>query len=557
MPELEQSSSQVWRRAFDQLKSWVRAKPPLLKLSGAILLGAILCAPSVWMLSAIPPLWRDLDAYVQVTHPPGVATILVWGPLYCFAARIPLYLGYARDCLVTGAPFPRLGFFLHPTLTDSGAFLLVLLQHGALGFSSFYLIVSTSRLFLVRLALAILWAANPLFYVFANCVGSETLSMVLVLLLGAIGLRIIQHPRIAPSKEWILFGVLLWLCILTRHMNAVLAAVMPVTFLLLGAYRLIPVPFVKLPLLRRSRWLRASIALRKAGVAFALGAGCIILASASLRGLSKAAHIPYHSTVGFTFLFRLNFLAGLPAEKRNEYLDEMAKRTSSPQVKNVISILRSTVPQGPDWGMRALSKQVQRSASDQKRNLQVAKLCRSLNRMAQAFLSPPSGLFLNAVASDFRKSLESTIPSVVRQLFENTAIHFSRPSFTPDYASLSTFRDSSRARIMAIIDTHSYLRLWANLNYAVFLFLWSINLAFLGVFAKARKVKAASVLSYAAALTLIGLLMMTANCFLNVFQPRYTLPMWELTIVSSAVLLARTMDICFLSTLPDSRARWR
>src|SRR5207237_6627448 len=237
---------------------------------------------------------------------------------------------YARDCLVTGAPFPRLGFFLHPTLTDSGAFLLVLLQHGALGFSSFYLIVSTSRLFLVRLALAILWAANPLFYVFANCVGSETLSMVFVLLLGAIGLRIIQHRRRVPRKQWILFGVLLWLCILTRHINAVLAAVMPLTFLFLTAFRSIAVPFAGSQLLCRWRRLRARSDLWKASVAIALGVTCIIFANAFLRALSAAAHIPYHSTVGFTFFFRLDFLAALPAAKRKQYHHEVAKRTSTP-----------------------------------------------------------------------------------------------------------------------------------------------------------------------------------------------------------------------------------
>ena len=93
MPELEQSYSLVWLRAFYHLRSWASAKPRLLKLSAAIVVGAVLFGPSVWMLRVIPPLWRDLDAYLQVTQPPGTATILIWGPLYCFAARIPLYVG--------------------------------------------------------------------------------------------------------------------------------------------------------------------------------------------------------------------------------------------------------------------------------------------------------------------------------------------------------------------------------------------------------------------------------------------------------------------------------
>ena len=551
MPELEQSYSLVWLRAFYHLRSWASAKPRLLKLSAAIVVGAVLFGPSVWMLRVIPPLWRDLDAYLQVTQPPSTATILIWGPLYCFAARIPLYLGYALDCLTAGAPFPGPGFFLRPSLTDSGVLLLVLSQHVALGFSALYLIASTSRLFLVRLILAIVWAANPLFYVFANCVGSETLSMVFVLLLGAIGLRIIQHRRRVPRKQWILFGVLLWLCILTRHINAVLAAVMPLTFLFLTAFRSIAVPFAGSQLLCRWRRLRARSDLWKASVAIALGVTCIIFANASLRVLSVAAHIPYHSTVGFTFLFRLDFLAALPAEKRNQYLDEVAKRTSSPEVKKAFSILRSAAPNGPNWSTQAFAKQVQLSPSPREWNLQVAKLCLLLNRMAQACLYPPSKLLLSAVVSDFKKSQGSTIPSLVQQLFATTAFHVSHRGLTPNYASLSTFRDNSPAQIMAIFEKYSYFHRWARISYVAFLFLWFINLALLAVLTKVRKEEVATVFSYAAALMLVGLLMMLANCFLNVFQARYTLPMWELTIVSLAVLFGKTMDVCFSPRIPS------
>jgi hypothetical protein len=57
-----------------------------------------------------------------------------------------------------------------------------------------------------------------------------------------------------------------------------------------------------------------------------------------------------------------------------------------------------------------------------------------------------------------------------------------------------------------------------------------------------RKEEVAAVSFYAAALTLFGLFMMLANCVLNVFQPRYTLPMWELTIISVSILWAKTIE---------------
>jgi hypothetical protein len=39
--------------------------------------------------------------------------------------------------------------------------------------------------------------------------------------------------------------------------------------------------------------------------------------------------------------------------------------------------------------------------------------------------------------------------------------------------------------------------------------------------------------------------MMLANCFLTVFQPRFTLPMWELTIISMSILSAKTLEYIF------------
>jgi hypothetical protein len=110
------------------------------------------------------------------------------------------------DCLIAGSPLPTLRFFTHPILTDSGVFALLISQHVALCCATFYLITLTSPLFGVRITLAIVWAANPLFYMFAHTVGSETLSMILLLLLGAVGLRIVQDRRNASWKRWLFFS---------------------------------------------------------------------------------------------------------------------------------------------------------------------------------------------------------------------------------------------------------------------------------------------------------------------------------------------------------------
>ena len=88
---------------FGRFRSWITASPRLVRFVAPAILFAVILAPSIWMLSVIPPLWRDVDAYVQLTLPPGFETILRYGPLYSFAARIPLYVGFAVDCLKAGA----------------------------------------------------------------------------------------------------------------------------------------------------------------------------------------------------------------------------------------------------------------------------------------------------------------------------------------------------------------------------------------------------------------------------------------------------------------------
>jgi hypothetical protein len=65
----------------------------------------------------------------------------------------------------------------------------------------------------------------------------------------------------------------------------------------------------------------------------------------------------------------------------------------------------------------------------------------------------------------------------------------------------------------------------------------------LAVVTKKRSCEMA-IVYYAAALTLVGLTMMLANRLLNEFQPRYTLPMWELTIISMSVVFGRSMERC-------------
>jgi hypothetical protein len=493
------------------------------------------------MLSVIPPLWRDIDAYIQVTQPPDTQTILQYCPLYCFLARIPLYLGYVIDCLRFGNPVPPpVAFLLHPTLTDSGVLVLLLSQHLALGCSAFYLISLASRLFLVRLLLAAVWAVNPLFYTFAQSVGSEALSLILMLLFGATGLRIVSHRRRVPRTEWLLLGLLLLLCILTRHLNAFLAILMPVAFLLLSAHWVAVAAFARSKLMRRGQLLRARQGLRKAGVALAIGLSGIVLANVSLRGLCYAADIQYQFHAGATFLWRLKFLSTLPSETSNRFLDRVDREISAPDVKKVISHLREAVHEKTDWESTAFMKEAQASLLGPGSKAQ-RELSPVLNRMMLAFLWPPRDVFVTAVATDFAKARATTIPNVVRGLFVHTIFYYSHRDAMPGYASLVTFRDKSAEEILSHYKRHKYFYHRKEFSYCALWCLWLVMISILSVVIRKRSGETA-VVYYAAALMLVGLALMLANCLLVEFQPRYTLPMWELTIISLTVSFGRSME---------------
>ena len=228
----------------------------------------------------------------------------------------------------------------------------------------------------------------------------------------------------------------------------------------------------------------------------------------------------------------------------------MSRNSDSPDVKNVISLLQRELPAGASsLDVGAFRKQLETSLSLSQMAVSGDTVDAALTHTAWAFLYPPQRVFLHAVAADFNRSQEITIPDVVRFLFVTTTFYFSHSASMPQFASLITFRDKNADEIFAIFKRHSYFHHPKNFDFRILLFFWLVSVAVFIRVAKIRKQAAAAAASYAAALTLTGLLIMLVNCFLTVFQPRFTLPMWELTIMSVTILLGAIMEN-LVSALP-------
>jgi hypothetical protein len=297
--------------------------------------------------------------------------------------------------------------------------------------------------------------------------------------------------------------------------------------------------FARRQLLRRWHWLRATQILQKGTFAVVTGILCILFAHGASRALCYAVQTPYRSAFGVTFLFRLKFLGGLSVEERNQLLENVSRNSDSPDVKNVISLLQRDLPAGAsNLDVGAFRKELETSLAQSQMPVSGETVDAALNHTAWAFLYPPRQLFLRAVGQDFNRSQKITIPDVVRFLFVTTTFYFSHSASMPQFASLITFRGKNADQIFAIFKQHSYFHHPKNLSFRTLLCLWVVSVAVFACVAKIQKRAAAEAVLYATALTAIGLLMMVTNCFVTVFQPRFTLLMWELTIMSLSILFA-------------------
>lgn len=501
----------------------------------------LLClfAPSAWMIATIPPLWRDVDAYNQLTRDPLITTFWGHAPAYSYVAKLPLFLGEQLERWrgITVAS-PESGLL---PLTDTGVGLLIVLQHLALCGAAFYFIITISQFFWVRLALALAWASNALFYTFAQCVGSETLSVILVVLVVAKGLRLIRSRGEPRWMDWYLFAIGLCLCLLSRHVNLWLIVLLPVAFLLAWAQnRGFLVPADRVMRCRRRLGTRH---LRQAVIALAIGIACVGVASSLTQRLARKTKFHPHSRIGYTFLWRLQFLRTHSPEARAALLRKVATRTHSKEARQLVTLFGQMHEEGTDPSAGPFNQRAIPLLYPLETKVPWEKLDLALNQMAYAFLLPPTPEHLHAARADFVGALRMPVTDISVSLFDTTAYFFQHKAEMSGCAGLVTFRDASAETINRIPFQHAYFHLWRGLTYNKGLVIWSVSLLVLAVVARRRKVNVAAVSAYGIALVAVGLLIATTNTLLTEFLPRYALPMWQLLFLSLYLFIGTTADL--------------
>jgi hypothetical protein len=363
----------------------------------------ILAIPSLYLLSRLPPLWRDSDGFNEIASTFAPKGIIHWLPAYCLGGRMIVFAGSILGSLLTGHGLPYLSISITP-LNDAGVYSLIVCQHVLLVFSLFCAVTVLSDRFSLRVLFAIGFALTPWLYIYAQCVGSEAFSNAFVILIAAAGLNCLRTPDLTKRNILGFFGLLL-LAALTRQINALFAALLPVALLPFAVKELFvsPAPAIETgprPNRPRFRNGRRILIFVLAGL-FAI-AGSIFVQ----QTMCWLFQVPYRSTFGQTFEWRLSYLRNLTEQKRSAVLGEVSAKINDPVVSEAFDALNRSLSRGEKWADMFLFFKIDEILSRsgfremQRRTWQIDL---KLNRIATTVLLSREPHFLRAVWTDFKR----------------------------------------------------------------------------------------------------------------------------------------------------------
>ena len=280
--------------------------------------------PSVWFFANIPVLWNYMDGFLQISTKPGVANLLVWPPLYCFGARFPMLIGY----LIGGGTFEAAARYIsHPVLTNSAILTLIITQHLAFLGASLIFIRTLSEKTFIQIVLALIFSSFSALYATVHTVGSESGSVILILLIAALSVEIARSSQL-NLRRWILLAGLLSAAVLTRHINAVML--------------LLPVVAAVLPRLNDGRGALEACrnAAARALLVLAAGVTALVFANSLVSFWCLRAKVEHRSMVGLTFLARIDQLRNTPG-RFSEFVDVMVNHLSDPVLVETLQRLKS------------------------------------------------------------------------------------------------------------------------------------------------------------------------------------------------------------------------
>jgi hypothetical protein len=247
--------------------------------------------------------------------------------------------------------------------------------------------------------------------------------------------------------------------------------------------------------------------------------------------------------MGYTFLFRLQFLKALPPPARTVLLTKILARTSSNEARQLITLLEQMHDQKDNSSPQAFNERAAALLYPSETLIPWEKLDERLNEMAFAFLLLPPAELRQAARTDVAAALKTSVAEIIDNLFETTGYFFEHRDQMPGCASLLTFRNSNADTISRIPAENFYFYLWRGATPNKLLLLCFFSLLVLLVFARWKRVDVTAISSFGIALVAVGLLITVANSLLTEFLPRFVLSIWQLLFLSFSIFAGLTGDL--------------
>jgi hypothetical protein len=489
-----------------------------LELIGRHPLG-VLPLPSIWFFAAYLPFWKSSDVLCQLGIPFTSGNILLVPPIYCVLGRIPFWL---IDTLLQGSS-PSIFAAQHPSLI--AVYGLIAIQHAGLWIALRYFIVALPASPAGRGVITILLVSIASFYSFAHTAGAEATTAITWFSVFGAGLRILGGR--ATWKTWIIYAVVLLLCIGSRHVSALLLGWLPVTALFLM-------------IVKFSGRKEASASLRLAnvaGLALLLGVGVIGVENAIVSALCRSFNVTQRQMVGRTLCERIgSFLDRLSPAEKEQVRIRASRVNDDPNLKLAIdSLIRvGTYYQGTNNVIaHAVGNSGLRGDSLE------ASVDRTTLKAALRFYGTFDQRLLDVIFEDVVRGfyptndqgIALTGPKATFYSVEDIAEH---PDAWIGLRSLEFFNPAVAQVTLERAFHDNYMRHWRFLPIAA----WCLLFAAIGAWRFIRGSLSLELALVAACIFGIGLVVYVATCVCNITQPRYVLPLWTGTVAAGCVLIA-------------------
>jgi len=488
----------------------------------------VLSLPSAYLLSIYPPLWKDVDALTQLILPADVGNIYHFPALFCFSARLIIWLG---DHFFTWTSPDLLGL-QRPTL--QGIYTLVVAQHLGLVLSLGLLCKILTKRERLRGVFVLGFCLVSSLYTNVLLCGSEAWSLCATISLFAFGLRLYSAQG-NETLNWIGYTFSLVLAIGSRHINVLLG------FWLIGLLLIVSISrlrFGNQGKLMSRPLLTASLALVSLSVA--------VFSNNLLElYLATRAGVEPRTTLGRTLSDRIDsFLTQLKPAERVGLAQELAAKTSD---HNVRLAVQDQATAGSFYkGTNILLERQLQTEGFTGEHLQAEK-DRVTLKASLVYLKTLHPVLVRVIWRDFLRGFtETSNVSFAKDPFaENSYVGFYRLNRPDQWIPLNELSSTFLPDSVAWLDrsgndpylTRAGIKGFRNPRLDLILF---VTLLFLGLcFWKRRGLCSQAIPALTILLTGIAVLAATMVCVY--FMARYALPLW----VSVLIALCLSFDGLF------------